>query len=221
MVFWQNRVSLVVTIVGLLFSVGMIISFISQSSTIRDLKKEQEVTYNEMITLQGNVSTKKEAYDKAKNSMTVKVTGFNPAQIEKDAKIVEDFFKPAFSWKSGDEYENTRQSYMKSLGKNNTFTTTYLPRDVQLNLKKGKTWGIDVRGMKSSFEEIRIAPLTAKGNAVRYAGFVKYFVYTDENTLAHKDNLNFSTAIIKFTVSGDADNRKVSEVEAWAGFSSE
>lgn len=210
--------------------IGMIVLFafftfqiVSQNGAIKEAKAERSALHGEILKLEREIAKREGVLKDQKNEVIVETTGLDPQLVEKDKPVVEKFFEPAFNWSNWQEYENARQHYMKQLGKDNSFTKTYLPPDTIIETNDGALAFIDYKKLKAKMDDIEIVPLTAEGDRVRYVAFLTYYMYKDEKDLVNLSALEPSKAIVQFTVSNDSSaesGRKVSEVEAWAGFSS-
>lgn len=221
--FKENKVLTSLIIGMIVLSAFFTSQIVSYNRAIKEAKADRSALYGKMLKLEREIAKREGVLKDQKNEVIVKATGLDPRLIEKDKPIVEKFFEPAFDWSNGKEYENARQHYMKQLGKDNSFTKTYLPPDTVIKTKDGNLSFIDYKKLKAKMNDVEIVPLMAKGSRVRYVAFLTYYMYKDEKDLADLSALEPSKAIIRFTVSNDSSaesGRKVSEIEAWAGFSS-
>lgn len=204
-------------IVGVL--VLMLVVLYRQQVRISSLQEEEQMLLGKIAHLEQTLGGDSRLDDAVVDAVKEAV-GLDLNLVAEDEKVASDFFDQAFNWTSGETYEQARQFYMDELGEDNTFTDVYLPPDIVIELSTGSLYRIDHRGLKVHMDDLTAIPLTAEGNRVRYVGFVRYYPYKEKQDLNNLSALEHSSAIIEFTVSGDSGSRKVSEVEAYVGFTS-
>lgn len=186
-----------------------------------ELSVSHQQLEQELTNLRQNIEKAEISRTQEKNDVVLDVTGLDPKLVVTDTTLAEAFFGPAFSWTNGKEYETVRQTYIDALGEGNSFTKTYLPADTVIDTNEGPLSYIDHTGLKMELDAIEIVPLTAEGVRIRYVAIVRYFPYKDSRDLTNTAALAPSQAIVRFTISGNEDeSRRVSEVEAWSGFTS-
>ena len=212
----DNKIIISIIVVIFLLVAGSII----QVKNEKDLKVTLNSLNNELSSLKKEIANRESELDEEKSTVIIKSTGLNPKLVEKDKDLTETFFKDAFNWQNGTEYDTARSVYMKYLGDDNTFTKTYLPPDIKIATQDGDLAYIDHVKLKSRLDSMSVIPLNVVDNRIRYVAFVKYYVYKNTKDLVNTKALDASEAIIKFTVAGETDGkREISEVEAWSGFS--
>lgn len=189
-------------------------------------KQELEETHASLISklnaTENEIRTRQVEIDQKKSVSVKGVTGFDPSLIGSDAETAKLYFTPAFSWKSGKDYDRARSQYIESLGENNAFTKTYLPPDTKIDTNDGPLSYIDFKRLKASIGNIHVVPMKAEGDRIRYVAFVQYFMHQSNEDLVNPAALEKSEAIIEFTAAGDRKNEKrfVTEVTARPGFHS-
>lgn len=218
----DNR-PLLLTILGFgVLLILMSVTLINQNQTKKELEGKQEELTSALSETNRKVTEKQAELDAQKNASVKEVTGLDPNLIETDTSEAEKYFEPAFSWTSGEEYDKVRSDYIASLGKENTFTKTYLPADTKIETNDGKLSYIDFKKLRATMGNIHIVPITSEANRIRYVAFVTYYMHQTDNDLADTSALETSEAIIEFTAAGQKGEggRRISEVVARAGFSS-
>lgn len=205
---------------GGILLVAMSFTLMSGSNERAELSDRHDELENRLGQLDRSIAKKQAETDVQKNESIVEATGLDPKVITSDAIIAEDYFNDAFNWTSGSEYDSARDAYNKSLGSGNSFTASYMPEDTKIERSDGKQSYIDFKNLKSRMDGIFVVPITAEGERVRYAAFVRHYMHTDAQDLNNLEALTPSEAIIEFTVAGSGSDRTVSEVEAWSGFTS-
>lgn len=218
----DNR-PLLLTILGFgLLLILMSVTLINQNQSKKELEGKQEELTSALSTMNRKVTERQADLDAEKSASVKEVTGLDPSLIKTDTSEAEKYFEPAFSWTSGAEYDKVRGDYIASLGKENTFTKTYLPADTKIETNDGKLSYIDFKKLRATMEDIHIVPITSEGDRIRYVAFVTYYMHQTANDLADKSALESSEAIIEFTAAGKKGegNRRISEIDARAGFSS-
>lgn len=168
-----------------------------------------------------SIAEKQAALDADKKDAVIEASGLDPSLIGIDTTAATQYFAAAFNWTSGAEYDEARERYDESLGEGNSFTQTYFPENTKIETSDGELNFIDFQELRTKMDDMVIVPTVADGDRIRYVAFVQYFMFKDEQDTNNTNALTPSNAIIEFTASGDPDGeRTVSEVEAWAGFSS-
>lgn len=218
----NNRTLLFLIIGGVALLLFVGISLWNQKTEIKKLKGVHASLVNELNNLEKDIAIRQAEIDAKKSAVIKKTTGLDPSLIEADTIAAKSFFKPAFSWKSGADYDKVRNHYIELLGKGNTFTKTYLPPDIKVDTNDGPLSYIDFKNIQTTMGDIHVVPLSAVGNRIRYVVFVQYFMHQDESDMVNPEALKESEAIIEFTAAGDPEegDRRVIEVKARAGFQS-
>lgn len=217
-----NRALFGVVIAGVVLIIALGIMIAERQVEKSALETEHADALNQLSEIERKIGEKQADIDSKKLTSIRQTTGLDPKLIVSDSGEAEKYFKQAFSWKNGDEYEKARQQYIKSLGEDNTFTKVYLPPDVKIDTNDGKLSYIDFKKIRATMDGVHIIPMTSEGNRIRYVAFVTYYMHKNENDLVNKNALNPSLAIIEFTASGDKSTggRVISDVNGRAGFSS-
>ena len=218
----NNRTLLLFLLGGGILLILMSITLIKQNAERNILEERHESLIAELNTLERDIAVAQAELDEKTMDSIKKTTGIDPKLVATDAVEAKTYFKPAFNWQNGDEYEKARQLYIDYLGKDNSFTKTYLPPDTKIETNDGKVGFIDFKGMKATMDDLFVVPVKVKGDSIRYVGIVRYFMHKDKSDLANPDALMSSQAIVDFTVTGnnDSDGRRLIEVSARPGFSS-
>lgn len=174
------------------------------------LASELRSLNNDIAITQKNDATKKQ-------KLVQDATGISVDQVKEDASLAESFFKGAFTWTSGDEYNKNRESYIEKLGKNNTFVETYM----QDNTTVDDYNKVDVFNLKSQWDNITMYPVKKiNDSSYEYIAVVTFYLYKSSSDLDSKNKLTPSQAIISFRADGADDARVISNVSAWSGFDS-
>ncbi|MCC2248988.1 hypothetical protein JUJ52_03320 [Virgibacillus sp. AGTR] len=218
----NNRTLLFLVIGGIVLFIFVGVSLWSQIAEKKALEDEHASLISKMNTVEKNIAKRQAEIDAKKSASIKEATGIDPSLIKTDTTAAKSYFKPAFNWKSGGDYDKTRNDYIESLGKDNTFTATYLPPDTKIDTDDGPLSYIDFKGLQVTMGDIHIVPMSAEGNRIRYVAFVQYFMHKDESDMVNPEALEESEAIIEFTAAGDVEKgeRRVTEVNARAGFQS-
>lgn len=214
-----NKIDLSIMVVILLLfvsSVVLMISNISISSQI-DNQKTEISTYkkqNEEITK--NRQEVISEITKEQEKIAGEIVGFPVAEMRKDEKIITDYLSLMFNWTSGDQYDEQRNK-IKSINASGTDTllNSLMMENYRVATPKGsklKDNDIDINGLKSKLLSQVIDRVGVENAEVLYSALVEYQIYIDENDLSGKykttDKLLFT-----FKVSGEGDNRKISNVK--------
>lgn len=218
----NNRNVLLSAIGAVVVLVLVSVSLWNQVSKKQELKETHETLISELNTVENDIAKRQAELDKQKAVSVKKATGVDPALVTGDTEEAKQYFAPAFSWRSSEEYEKARNEYIESLGAKNTFTKTYLPPDTKIDTDDGPLSYIDFKGIRTTMDNIHIVPMKAEGDRIRYVAFVSYFMHKSDKDLANPDALEKSEAIIEFTAAGNSKDggRRVTEVNARAGFRS-
>lgn len=218
----NNRTLLYLVIGGAALLIFVGISLWTQSADKKELENTHASLINELNTVEMDIAKRQSELDAQKSASVKEATGLDPSLIGSDTQSAEEFFGPAFNWKSGEQYDKVRTSYMESLGEGNSFTATYLPADTKIETNNGLLSFIDHKGLQTTMAGMSIVPMKAEGDRIRYVAFVRYFMHQTENDTVNPEALEESEAIIEFTAAGDASKgeRRVTEVSARAGFHS-
>lgn len=175
----------------------------------------------ELGDLDRSIAKKQALQDIDKKDAVIEATGLDPSLIAIDTSAATSYFGAAFNWTSGGEYDAAREFYDNSLGEGNSFTKTYFPENTKIATADGEINFIDFQELRTKMDDMVIVPTVAEGDRIRYVAFVRYFMFKDAEDTNNTDALTPSNAIIEFTATGDPDGKRtVTEVEAWAGFSS-
>lgn len=207
---------MVVILLLFVSSVVLMISNISISSQI-DNQKTEISTYkkqNEEITK--NRQEVISEITKEQEKIAGEIVGFPVAEMRKDEKIITDYLSLMFNWTSGDQYDEQRNK-IKSINASGTDTllNSLMMENYRVATPKGsklKDNDIDINGLKSKLLSQVIDRVGVENAEVLYSALVEYQIYIDENDLSGKykttDKLLFT-----FKVSGEGDNRKISNVK--------
>lgn len=172
-------------------------------------------------TIQSEISRNRKENVTVVEQVEKNIQGVSNQQLKEDRKIASLYFSPAFTWRSGDEYDLTRKHYIESLGADSQFVQNYLKENIRIEVsnKNIKNNDIDIQGLKSNFEEIVLYPTTWKADgSITYVGVIKYYVYKNVDDLNDKSGLLKSKALVEFTIEGqNAKDRHVTNVTAYAG----
>ncbi|MGX1195853.1 hypothetical protein [Metabacillus sp. SLBN-84] len=120
------------------------------------------------------------------------------------------------------DYDKARSDYIESLGKDNSFTSVYLPADTKIDTNDGPLSYIDFKELKTTLGSVHVVPMTSEGDRIRYVAFVQYYMHRKNEDMVNPKALESSEAIIEFTAAGDPKEgeRIVTEVNASPGFQS-
>lgn len=172
-------------------------------------------------TIQSEISRNRKENVTVVEQVEKNIQGVSNQQLKEDRKIANLYFSPAFTWRSGDEYDSIRKHYIESLGADSQFVQNYLKENIRIEVsnKNIKNNDIDIQGLKSNFEEIVLYPTTWKADSsITYVGVIKYYVYKNTDDLNDKSGLLKSKALVEFTIEGqNAKDRHVTNVTAYAG----
>lgn len=172
-------------------------------------------------TIQSEISRNRKENVSVVEQVEKNIQGVSNQQLKEDRKIANLYFSPAFTWKSGDEYDLIRKHYIESLGADSQFVQNYLKENIRIEVsnKNIKNNDIDIQGLKSNFEEIVLYPTTWKADgSITYVGVIKYYVYKNTDDLNDKSGLLKSKALVEFTIEGqNAKDRHVTNVTVYAG----
>lgn len=193
--------------------IGLVITT-SRNSAAADsynkLSSELRTLNNDLAIAQKDEATKK-------TKLVQDATGISVAQVDSDAKTAESFFKGAFTWKSGDEYDKNRNAYIDKLGNDNTFVSTYM----QENTTVDDYNKVDTFKLKSIWDNVIMYPVKKiNDQSYEYIAVVTFYLYKSNSDLDSLSKLTPSQAIISFRVDGEEDNRNINNVNAWSGFDS-
>ncbi len=203
-----------------MLGIGLLVFVISVFMGYREdvqSNDEIETLQTEATQLRSEVLARRDEERILKNKVIYETTGIDPDTIRKDKVIYEDFIKPAFEWTNGEEYDEVRADYIERLGENSSFVSTYIAE----NIKVDDYNFVDVKGIKSKYLSSEVYPLDSRDGSMDYLGVVQYYVYKESQDLVGVNRLPSSTAIVRYTISGDGDLRTVSNIEAIHGIMSD
>lgn len=214
MILLDRKFEFAICGIGLL---ALIVGIFITSSRNGEAADSYNKLSSELRTLNNDlaISQKDEATKKTK--LVQDATGISVAQVDSDAKTAESFFKGAFTWTSGDEYDKNRKEYIDKLGNDNTFVTTYM----QENTTVDDYNKVDAFSLKSKWDNVIMYPVKKiNDKSYEYIAVVTFYLYKSKSDLDSLSKLTPSQAIISFRVDGEDDNRAISNVNAWSGFDS-
>lgn len=209
---------------SLILSVVLVIT-VSISGVMLYRSYQLNERYNQLNsnykTIQSEISRNRKENVSVVEQVEKNIQGVSNQQLKEDRKIANLYFSPAFTWKSGDEYDLIRKHYIDTLGADSQFVQNYLKENIRIEVsnKNIKNNDIDIQGLKSNFEEIVLYPTTWKADgSITYVGVIKYYVYKNTDDLNDKSGLLKSKALVEFTIEGqNAKDRHVTNVTAYAG----
>lgn len=216
----MNKSALIATAVTGVLTLALGVNTFSAVSALDDVEAKQAAASSEMAKLDRSVAEKQATRDTEQKQVIKDVTGLDIGLVDADRDVASEFFMPAFNWADAKGYNAARTQFAERLGDGNSFTKTYMPEDLTIDTDDGKLSYIDFKEVRSEWDGMVVTPLTAEGNRIRYVGVVRHYMYAGDGDIQNKDALKPSEAVVTFTVSGEASERNVSEVEAWAGFES-
>ena len=204
--------------VVLVITVGVGATMLYRSYQSNERYHQLQTSYK---TIQSEISRNRKDNVTVVEQVEKNIQGVSNQQLKEDRKLASLYFSPAFTWRSGDEYDSIRKRYIDSLGPDSQFVQNYLKENIRIDVanKNIKNNDIDIQGLRSNFEEIVLYPTTWKADeSITYVGVIKYYVYKNNNDLNDKSGLLKSKALVEFTVTGqNAKDRHVTNVTAYAG----
>ncbi|HZW66991.1 MAG TPA: hypothetical protein VFF20_00045 [Pseudogracilibacillus sp.] len=216
--FKDNKLVSILLIVSLLLIALLTYFLLTYYLELRDLRQTEESLKNDIEELGGEVDLQKLSAQK-QLALTSHEEAEEMAQLmEEDVKLASEFFTPAFSWKSADEYDEIRRIYVELLGEDNSFVELFLLENKRDNLANEADSYIDRLNLTVELEEIEIVPLRAAKNDIHYIAFITYQSKTDD-VPEDKASRASKSAIVQFIISGEIDEREITDIEAWTGFS--
>lgn len=209
--------SLILSVV-LVITVGISAVMLYRSYQLNERYNQLNSNYK---TIQSEISRNRKENVTVVEQVEKNIQGVSNQQLKEDRKLANLYFSPAFTWRSGDEYDLIRKHYIDSLGTDSQFVQNYLKENIRIEVsnKNIKNNDIDIQGLKSNFEEIVLYPTTWKADgSITYVGVIKYYVYKNTDDLNDKSGLLKSKALVEFTIEGqNAKDRHVTNVTAYAG----
>lgn len=204
--------------VVLVITVGVGATMLYRSHQVNERYNQLNTSYK---TIQSEISRNRKENVTVVEQVEKNIQGVSNQQLKEDRKLANLYFSPAFTWRSGDEYDLMRKRYINELGIDSQFVQNYLKENIRIEVtnKNIKNNDIDIQGLKSNFEEIVLYPTTWKADgSITYVGVIKYYVYKNNDDLNDKSGLLKSKALVEFTVEGqNAKDRHVTNVTAYAG----
>lgn len=175
-----------------MFGYLLVTSFIE----LRDAQRTEQVLTAEIEGLGG------EPQDVTSRGLekTIEESGYSAQRLEADQRIAKDFFNPISTATSSKSYEKAYEYYVDFLGEGNSFVQTYFIRSSSDSGNKLNEPHI--------IESIDLIPLHANRNTVHYAAFITSYPASQDSDPVEK-------GIVKFTISGEVDERKITDVEMW------
>mgnify|MGYP000985642443 FL=1 len=204
--------------VVLVITVGVGATMLYRSHQVNERYNQLNTSYK---TIQSEISRNRKENVTVVEQVEKNIQGVSNQQLKEDRKLANLYFSPAFTWRSGDEYDLMRKRYINELGIDSQFVQNYLKENIRIEVtnKNIKNNDIDIQGLKSNFEEIVLYPTTWKADgSITYVGVIKYYVYKNNDDLNDKSGLLKSKALVEFTIEGqNAKDRHVTNVTAYAG----
>lgn len=198
----KKYIGIIITFVFCLVSVIVTFNTVSNvDAYVNKLRDKDSMLLNEIQVKQ---STLKSEVSKVLES----ATGLNMARTQKDDKIVKEFLKKVFTWKSYKEYMEIRSSIMKDykLTEDSKFMKVFMPKIVNTKMA-GKDYNrIDIFKYSMSFENMTSQVVNIAGT--NYSYFTNVKVSSRDNE--HKSEA-FSEAIFTYTID---DTGKLSNIDA-------
>lgn len=202
----------------LIFGIGVVVligSIVYGLLTGSNSEQDVAVLQDEVYALENELAVRRADESTIRQEVVYKTTGIDPELVTRDEQLASNFFRPAFSWTDGEEYDSTRKSYMEELGEDSPFVKTYLAE----NQKIDQYNYIDVNSLQADFDGIMMYALEERDTAMDYLGVITFYMVKSEDDLVSRSNLTGSQAIVRFTVDGTGKNRTVTNVVAYPGFS--
>ena len=196
----------------------MLISIFMGSRSKNSVETDLSILQDEMTSLSNDLAVKRQEEQKVRNEVIYRTTGIHPETVRKDTTIFKEFISPAFTWSSGEEYDEMRAEYISLLGENSPFIDVYIVE----NLKVDDFNYIDINNLKSTISNVDIYPLVERDGVMDYMGVVEYYLYNEDADLVghNAHTTTTSKAMVKFTMNGEGDARTVTNMTADAGFAS-
>lgn len=214
-------------VIGVGALIMIVFSLISGINEGKALEEEHQSVINKHGVLDEEYLSLFNEIEGKKTDAMEESFGVSSEIIMEDSNQVEDFLDSAFTWVNGDEYDTSRDEYIDMLGKKNSFTKHYMPENIKIETydsdedEYGETSFIDENSLKSKMDSVTTIPIKADGDTIHYTSIVVFHMYKESIDNIDKSRLDESYAIVDYKVYGDAskDERKLSEVKAWNGFS--
>lgn len=214
----QDRVVYVVFGISVLFLVIFGYSYLNAKSEREALLSSEVDLISEINALERDADIAQVQRQDEQNSASFEQTGFQAELITVDERVAKEFFSPAFTWDNGDDYDEIRDSYIEQLGKDNSFTKVYMQENPKVQVTEDRVANyIDKFELKMEVGNIDVIPLATEGeNTISYVAFVQFYPYEGDK-LVDKSVMQAGHAMIRFEMSGDIDERRISNVVAWGG----
>lgn len=210
----NRKVEWIICAVGLVCLIG---GSILNSYRVSAAESDVAALNHELKTLKNEVAVNQKATSNEKQKKLYETTGISQAQVADDTKTIADFFTPAFTWMDGKTYDANRDSYIETLGDNNTFVTTYMAENTSTDGYNK----VDAFSLKSAWEKVDLYPTKRISETeYEYIAIVTFYLYKNNSDLDSKSKLTASQAIITCRVTGEEGARRVADVSAWSGFES-
>jgi len=171
----------------------------------------------DMDAMEDSIRTLNNENQETVDNVLAEVSGLHKDTVESDTAFIVDYFKPAFHWTHGEEYDAVRQTYIDDLGEKSAFVTSYLIENPKVLMDGVEYNLIDYNSMRSTYDGIEVYPLSVRDGAVEYMAILTYYVHKEASDLTDRDKLRESRAVIRFSLAGPEDSRVISNVEAWSG----
>lgn len=199
--------------IGLVIFIGSLVYGVFQQV---DAGSDVSELQNRVVDLTNKLEIRRNDESTIKNNIIYKTTGIDPSRVTRDKVIAETFFEPAFSWTSGEEYDQARATYRDVLGADNPFVDVYLAE----NLTVDQYNYIDVNELHAAYDSLDVYALEQRedGNAIDYLGVITYYMVKGSSDLVQRSRLTSSQAIVRYTISGEGNDRTVRNVIAYPGF---
>lgn len=94
-----------------------------------------------VLSLQNQLDARNIEISQQKDDVYKKTTGYDEARVDKDASIMNAFFKTAFNWDSFSEYSEARETLKEeyNLADDSSFLTRLMPEIEEYEDENGKT----------------------------------------------------------------------------------
>lgn len=167
-----------------------------------------------LLMTEGTFAENRETIAKARRADVALHTGMDARRVERDNQLALEFFTPAFSWRSGAEYDAARAVFVADLGEAHPFVRVFMPPNGTID----RFNYIDLNNLNAELISFEPYVTGIRGETYMYTAIVRMAAtghLQNTGALGPLSGQGFVTVILIYTVD---DYGTIHNLSAWPTF---
>ena len=133
------------------------------------------------------------------------------SRFQSDFDLAFNYFRPAFSWRNGKEYDESRAFYLNDMDADSRFLSVFMPENTRVyNPEAGININfIDMEKLNSNFESFTQYLISESDNTRTYLVVVRI---SSMSTVSSRTGRASGNAFLKYSIDGE---RRIYNIDGW------